>query len=375
MLIYIALIFNILFFGILFNVNHKRRIKKIYTIFIFLSMSIVTALRSPMVGADTMQYYNSFLMIKNIEYNQLSSAIHYELGFSVLCKLLNYITPNPQILIVITSVFIIFSFTRFIYMNSANIVMSFFIFISLNYYFSYMNIMRQALAIAILLFGYEYLKRKKYVKYCLVVYLASQFHLSASIAIVLIIFSICKFKKKSLIISLIIAPIFFLMDRKILQIGVNVFPQYTVYIDGQYDVSNYFGSVFLMIISLSIFVFVFINFLKYTVQNGKTISEVIYPYKNSSTYFNEISFLQFCASADFICSILVIQISFLNRIAPYFSIFAILTIPKALEEIKNFNTKKIVSLAIILITLLYWIIITLARPEWYGAVPYSIFIN
>ena len=195
MFIYIIVMFLILSIGLFFNVNKSYKLGKYYLIFIFSILTLLSALRNISVGVDTSQYYEAYKLIGTIEWNELDK-LRYEIGFSLLCKVLNYISSNPQLLLIVTSIFINSSVGLFIYRNSNNVVLSSFIFITYNLYFNYMNIMRQAIAIAIVLFAYEYLKNKKIIKYSILVLIASLFHTSSIICLLFIIFSKVKYDKK-----------------------------------------------------------------------------------------------------------------------------------------------------------------------------------
>jgi capsular polysaccharide biosynthesis protein len=167
----IVLIFEIIF-GLLLSVNKKENSKKIFIIITFVILTIVAGIRTKDVGTDTEQYYRAYKRIGT--YTSINSAFNerYEKGFVILCYGLNKISSDPQILIFITSAFINFCVLRFIYRNSNNLVYSVYLYITLNFYFSYMNIMRQAVAIGFLLLAFENLKSKKYVKYFLEILLA-----------------------------------------------------------------------------------------------------------------------------------------------------------------------------------------------------------
>ena len=135
--IYIALFVFELLFGLAI-IKKEKKYKKIYLIVSFILLAGIAALRTKNVGIDTLQFHDAYLRIGYLDWTELTTE-RYEIGFSVLCKLLNYITANPQILISFTAIFINFSVVRFIYKNSNDVVFSILLYILLNFYFSYMN--------------------------------------------------------------------------------------------------------------------------------------------------------------------------------------------------------------------------------------------
>lgn len=58
-----------------------------------------------------------------------------------------------------------------------------------------MNVIRQAMAVGVILLGLEALKRKQYVKFAIYVVIATFFHTSAIIALLFILCDILTFKK------------------------------------------------------------------------------------------------------------------------------------------------------------------------------------
>ena len=111
--IYIALFIFELLFGL--AVKKKEKIyKNVYLVISFMLLAGIAAIRTENVGVDTPQYYRAYLRISNLNWSELITE-RYEIGFTILCKGLSYITSNPQLLIAITAIFINFSVIRFIY--------------------------------------------------------------------------------------------------------------------------------------------------------------------------------------------------------------------------------------------------------------------
>ncbi len=86
-------------------------------------------------------------------------------------SLLNkYVSHNPQIFFMSTGFFILWSFFRWINKYSDNKYISVIVFVGMLYYSTAMNIVRQYVAIAILLWGYGFLIRNDRKWYHLVMF-------------------------------------------------------------------------------------------------------------------------------------------------------------------------------------------------------------
>lgn len=357
MTIYLLCLFAIFVIGSLFNINKIKKRKIIFILFSGILLCWISMFRTESIGIDTMQYYNAFKTIAWLNPSQFS-LLRYEYGFIYLCKTLSLISLNPQILIITTSLFINISILRFIYKNSDNIFLSVIFYILLNFFFAYMNIMRQALAISILLWGYEYLKRYKIFSYIIFVIIAMQFHSSAILTLVLIFFKKIKFNRKYLSVVFIFSLVAFFYGRQLFLFISSFSPRLYEYVGSEYDVVNYFGALLNSLLFFFLFIFGVI-----IIKNEN--KEVFIDKKNKDNILVGIMGLT-C-----VLSILIMKVSIFNRFIPYFSIFVIIWLSNCLEKIRNYRNKIILTSIILVILFIYWIIIMIFRPEWYGVTPYK----
>ncbi len=350
--IYIAIFIFELSFGL--TIAKKRtKYKNVFLIVSYILLSVVAALRTKEVGVDTLQYYRAYLRIGDLTwYNVLNER--YEIGFLILCKILNRITENPQSLIILTSMFINFSVIRFINKNSNNVVYSVLCYMLLNFYFSYMNIMRQAIAIAILLFAFECLKNDKKIRYFILVGLATTFHGSAILGILYFVLYKYEYKMKynKIVIPLLI--ITFIFGRQILMFLGSLSERLYGYIGSEFDKANYFGALINFILS-----FIIWWFGNNIIKNKKDLNELP---KNIMLY-NKLIIV------NLVFTLLTVRVSIFNRFTPYFSIFQIIWLSNILETMKK--NKQFFKILIIVVLIFYWLIIMIYRPEWYGVVPYK----
>ena len=354
MYIYLLLLVLILLI-FFFNKNKKKAL-----IYSFILISLVAILRKYTVGVDTPQFSDAFSRIaSDSTWNYLN--FRYELGFYYLCKIISIFSKEPQWLIVVSSAFINYSVYRFINKNSSNYLLSTLLYILMNCFFSNMNLMRQAISLEILLFGFEQLKEKKYIKYIIFVLISSLFHTVSFASILLLAFSILPNRKMTYYFEILLAIVTFLFYKQffnILSLGFG----YSEYAQSIFGTSNYFGS---LICALEIFlIIVFLNVL--------TKSNRIKKENN-----NTIKCLNIAVILFIWFSFLTIRMTIFNRISGLFMVYSIVLIPSMLDNIKSINNNnyKIAKGVVLTMYLLSFMIISIYRPEWYGVIPYSFFWN
>lgn len=327
----------------------------------FVLISLIAALRSPDVGVDTRQFYDAFYRIGE---SPSLGSFRFEFGFTLLCKILYLLFENGQSLIIFTSIFINFSVYRFIRNNSKNSFQSLMLYIFMNLFFNYMNIMRQAMAIAVLLLGYDLLREKKYFSYLIVILIASQFHVSALLAVGLIALKAIRFNKKSVISLAVAGIIVFALLNQVFDLLIFIFPKYSSYKDSIYASGNLFGSLLEFMMNFFIVVLLILANRSFQKSEENALSE--------ETNFYSLTMIVYLIFLSFI-----IRINIFNRLSPILGIYFIAYVPNMLEQIKeeSENTEKRCRYITFAIAVAAFFVINLFRPEWTGAVPYTFFWN
>ncbi|MDT2895504.1 MULTISPECIES: EpsG family protein [Lactococcus] len=210
MIVYITLLILTSFFSYFLEVTLKFKksfFKILAFIFVLLPGSILAGIRDFTVGTDVFSYvvpnFNfALLLTKFSDYNSyISNLIGYgytnigiirptEFGYNLLTFLFSRITTTPRWLMFTlqfaTLYFIlksiVFVFKRF----KISITLQMFIYMSI-FYLQSLNIMRQALAVAIILYAILCFSEKKYTNYLFYQILAFLFHSTALIGIVFVI--------------------------------------------------------------------------------------------------------------------------------------------------------------------------------------------
>lgn len=163
--------------------NYKK-----YILICGVLIAVVAAFRSPYTGSgdtvtyvqryETMQTYESF----EFYYDKKLSKYHFllsEAGFYFIMRVLGYLFKDGQTIVIVSSVFVTFAACWFIYRNSVDVALSLTIYVCLGLFTFNMNGMRQAIAMSVCLFAYEFVKKRRLIPFLLMILLAMQFHRTA----------------------------------------------------------------------------------------------------------------------------------------------------------------------------------------------------
>lgn len=203
-------------------------LKKIVFIFIFIILTAVSALRGETVGTDMINYIPRYMIISHSNWNDLillSYDLDFEIGFVLFCKAISILNPNnTQVFIIITSMIVSFGFYKFISKYSVIPFLSLFIFITYGYWINSFNIIRQSLAISILIWGISLWQEDKKILSFLMSILAISFHISSLIFLFICFFKKIKFSDFIFVISLFIIVGLFIMPRSLLVMLISLTP-------------------------------------------------------------------------------------------------------------------------------------------------------
>lgn len=149
---------------------------------------IIFSFRNYTVGIDLKNYlirYHAFATTPFKDIFSLADSYSFEYGFAILVKSLTYISDSAIIFMLATGIIITYGFYRFIKKYSEDVIFSFFTFFTFSMGTGAMNVVRQYLAIVLLLSSIEFIEKNKFVKFAILVLLASTIHSGSIIFIVL----------------------------------------------------------------------------------------------------------------------------------------------------------------------------------------------
>lgn len=177
----------VLLFIYAFLLLKKGSSKKSHILFIGLMTAqfiLINGLRHFSVGIDSVIYQWEFIEASEISHiGELFTINRYEPGYNLLAGLIGAFTANYGAFFFVCALMIFIPLAFFIYRNSANYFLSYFAFIVLRLFDFSMNGLRQAVAMSIAVFAFEFAMKKKPWQFIGVVLFAALFHYSALIVL------------------------------------------------------------------------------------------------------------------------------------------------------------------------------------------------
>ncbi|WP_042199051.1 EpsG family protein [Paenibacillus camerounensis] len=346
----------IILLGILFQTKGNNKAKeKLYITIAYTSIFIVAAFRDITVGTDTKQYQIIYSTLAHINYSDIFDIYRSEYGYILLNKVLSFFTLEPQAITIVTSGLIVLLMAIFVYNNSQNVYVSTFLFLTTFYFCISMNASRQFISVVLICNSFYFLKRQKTKLFIFMILLASLFHLSSIVFLVVIILKFIKPNAKNFIIictfSLVVTLILMFSNDAIL----NIFSYYDVYQNTRFFTGNSVRGTYLIWVAQLALAFISIFILN---KNQKKYNDVT---KFEMFYLS--IFMVFSVSMGLIGTKLFI----LSRMTYYFGVFMIIFIPNILAKINKVGM--LVYIPLYLVLTLYYFYMLKSGSE--GVVPYN----
>jgi len=370
MWLYFSLVILILILGLLFNVKiNSKKINGIYLGIIFGIFTIISAFREGSIGNDTWNYLVTFQDISNSD--TLSSFIpRFEPGYIYLNKIISLIFDNSQSLLIVTSIIIMTGFGIFIYKYSRTPWLSVFLFFTIGYFNSSLNIIRSSLALVTILYSYDFLKKRSFIKFATLVIIASLFHRTAIIFLIAWPVARLNFNTKNVLVFVSMTFLAYALFPVIFIQLLKIFPVYQYYIGSTYlEGGVRLASIISFLIGLTIILFGLYSTLKSQnkIQTSKNIPNIKHNFINNDKIMMKLIVIGI--------SITFISFNFplLNRVGDFFLVFSIVYLPNKIIDLKN---KKLIIIFTYLVVVLFFVYSTatlILRPEWNSIYPYQFF--
>ena len=385
MTIYFIQILAIVAVGAVSNANKSDKTKKRFLFFSFGLLILVASLRSVNVGTDLAGHYaKRYVQIASYSWSQVpefSAMTTYELGYCYLIKLLSSICPHVQFYIAVTSLFTYGVTARFIYKNSCDVKISTYVFVLTCTYYNYMNIVRQAIAISIILLGYEFLKKEKdklknYSIFAIFVIVAAVIHSSAVLCLVFILFNELKFKRKHIFIGAVCTVIFYLMYQQIFSLVLNLSGlsgEYAGYLTKEVESVGHINrqSIYMFITIAMAFVIGCITLVIERKMRNKSDAKSS---ENEYLLTSNEGFLLYTGLLATVCRLMVFRMNIINRYSYFFVPFVLLLYPMAIYNCKLKSNRKVVKWAVYIILAIYFVWMTISyEASFHQTVPYEFF--
>ena len=194
------------------------------------------ALRHPTMGADlaygqSYGYLGQFAVIAKYKWSALyafSKASHYEYGFILFNKLLSVFTESNQVYIAVTAIMSLVPILILLYRNSDHPFDSLLIYLGLPVFLICYSSVRQAIAVSVCTLSFEFLKKKKFWPFLLVVLFAAMFHRTAIVFAVVYPLYHLHIDKRVQTFSILLIPLVFLLREPIFHLVSGYFRQNAV---------------------------------------------------------------------------------------------------------------------------------------------------
>lgn len=316
-------------------------------IFIFIILGLLSALKASTIGNDTPEYIRIYEIAPQLEIG----LTRYETGYVLLNSYLYKISSNPQFLFVITTIFVFFTYGRFIWKYSEMPWLSIVLFFLLGNYAFVMSALRQSLALCFLLYSFECLINKRYIYYAVLVLLASTFHSSALLFFCTLPLSFLHLNKKTIYVVVFASILSLIFFSSLLSTLFEYMSMYERYTDSDYFQGNIrFASVLQLFISIVLFIIGY----KYYFKNCSDKTNI---------EFRKSKLLMLVYLFAVYLYMLCLKVNLIDRFAIYFSVFSIVIIPNAVNRIQYIGKKRTIVNLIIIFYIIYTSIALIYRPN------------
>lgn len=336
-----------------YQVEESEKIKNKHTAIsagIFLMVFLLLALRAQSMGIDlgydnSTGYLANFELIAGTSWAEILSGVsfqHYEPGYIYLNKLIGSFTTDRQIFLIVISAISLFPFHMLVKNSSDNAPMSWIIFLGLPIFLLMYSGLRQTIAIAICVLAFQYIKKRKWFPFFLLVAAAFLFHRWSLVFALAYPAYRAPIQKKTRVITLVGLLVVYMFRTQLLGLASSLFGV-SVIID-----NNGAFIFFAFLVLIYIFCMVF--------SDGEEETEGL-----MNIYFLAC-----------ICQCFSAINSIAARTAFYFMPVLLVLLPRIVVFISNDHSRMIAKTVVYLGFVLYGLF-SIQTTDWAQAVPYLFF--
>lgn len=320
--------------------------KKKFVILVGIQLFLILAMRDITMGVDMENYIGGYKYISQMNFDGLVSSLRpsgvselvypyfYENGYTILNWIVSHIGIGFHGLLVVCAGINIISVSYFIYKYSKNPWLSFVIFCTFGFFVYDFGILRQSLALSIILWAYIFADKRKLIPMVLAFLLAFSFHRAAIIALpilALLYFRVKPITRKGLLYLLILTiPVVIFSGFIYNNIVVNVMDAMNrLYIGHEAGINKRI----VMLLAVAFFMLFTFDFSK---QKSRMSTIACYALM-FSVYF----------------SIFGLYNETLNRASQFLSIFLVILVPDILGQYSGQKSKLLMELSISSLAIVY----------------------
>lgn len=317
--------------------------RKIYYYIVILILILFAGIRFN-VGVDYNNYVNLF---KDIIYGY---DVHTEISFNYIVNFINLFSGSYQILFLFYAIMTILFMSKFFHFFSNNKMLSLYLYFSFPvFYLASFNGIRQILAVAIFAYALKFIVKENFLKYFLLILLATAIHKSA-----ILLLPLYWFINKTIGIKLYFPiGLFYYFVIKFIEMQIQNINIYLVYFNPS-DIEN--NSINPMIYLL---VIIFILVWQKDFAHKKIALNMIF-----------ISIL-----IGLTPLVLNVATENITRMTSYFTIAILFVLPNLINSFNNSNIRSLYFISLLLIGGIYFTRNIVLLGERYLLVPYQINLN
>lgn len=339
-----------------YRITRQQMCNRVCLLTVFLILFSLSACRLN-VGNDYAKYVE-FMHLINCD-----AYVPTEIGFNLLVKLVYGLSGFENYLLVfaVYAFVTILFFLLAMYEQSDDFPLTFFLFMSLGYYFQTFSTVRYYLALAIALYSMKFVLRRQWGRFVVLILLGSTFHKSLLVVIPLYVLAFLPWKKWQLAVGALFCTTFLFCQDFYLKLVVLLYPTYedTEYLEG--------GTSYINILRcLAVLIFAGLVFYMQGRDGGEHSADA-----EDDRRFRFYFYLNLGALVLYVfCSFLPI----ISRIGYYLTVSHILFLPMLLRRVEDDRWRKLFRVGIILAALLYFAIY-MSRADNDGTLilPYKTF--
>lgn len=335
-----------------YRTTRQQMCNRVCMLSVFVILFALSACRLN-VGNDYAKYVE-FMHLVNCD-----AYVPTEIGFNLLVKLIYGLSGFENYLLVfaVYSFVTVLLFLLAMYEQSDDFPLTFFLFMSLGYYFQTFSTVRYYLALAIALYSMKFVLRRQWGRFVVLILLGSTFHKSLLIVIPLYFMASLTWKKWQLAIGALFCTTFLFCQDFYLKVVVFLYPTYedTEYLEGGTSYIN-----ILRCLAVLIFAGVIMSLRSKSRNRACLIFDMQRradkrhePDVEEDRRFRFYFYLNLGALVLYVfCSFLPI----ISRIGYYLTVSHILFLPMLLGQVENKRWHRVFRLGILLAAVLYFVI-------------------
>lgn len=336
-----------------YGYSRQQVLNGVCLISVFLLLFGVSALRLN-VGNDYAKYVEFFHLIRCKLDTDV--VVPTEFGFNLICLLIYFVsgkTENYLLMFAFFAFVTIFLFLKAMYKQADSFGFTFFLFMTLGYYFQTFSTVRYYLALAMAVIAIPYVIKKKWINFILICLLGATIHKSMLIVIPLYFLAQIKWNKIFTFLVFLVSASFLIFQNFYMEIFLKVYPTYeeTEYLEGGTSYISIVRCVAVLILSLALY--------EKTVKNSE---------RNRFYFVCNIGALILYTCCSFLPVI--------SRVGYYLTITQIFFIPSLIMGIENKKIRKVITVLVVLAAIGYFLIFLVIKAPQDGLriLPYETFL-